>query len=100
MAEHIYVPRWRESFNKKPPEKYIENYIDYVYGLDSNPELIDFIMHGFSLRDADRMFYLIRIEGLKYQLGIMKKYGDPPEEIEMCERLIDDLIENYNEGAP
>ena len=88
-------------FKNKPPKEYIENFVEYTHGLDSTPEEIHFIMHGFTMREAQRMLDLISIERMKYILAEAKFDGDAtPEEVQFLEAYIAERIEKYNrQGA-
>lgn len=85
------------SYFKKPPQEYIENFVEYTPGFDNVPQEIHYIMHGFTMREAERMHDLIRIEAMKYLLAETKRDGDAtPEELEYFETYIAERIEKYN----
>lgn len=87
-------------FLKKPPEKYIENFVEYVPGVDTMPTYFDFLIHGFKPKDAERMCTLLNIESLKYHFEEVKVDYDPTEEeIKEYESLIAGEIAKYNEAS-
>lgn len=89
-----------EVFYIKPPERYIANFIEYVPGLDSNPDLIDFLANGFSVREAEKMRFLLSIESAKYHFREAMEYGEITEdEAGEWQTLIENIIEIYNETA-
>ena len=67
-------------FLKKPPKQYIENFIKYEPGFDTFPELVDFVLNGFTMEEAERMRSIFRIEKLKYRSDSAKSDEDIPEE--------------------
>lgn len=90
----------KSVFEKKPPEKYIENFVQYVPGFDTSPELVDFIRHGYTMKDAQRMCELFSIEALKYRLEEGRKDEDvSAEELKEFENYIAEKIAKYNKAS-
>ena len=87
-------------FSKKPPKEYIENFVKHIPGKDIRPELIDFVRHGYTLYDAQRMCDLLSIEALKYSLEEAKAQHEATEdEIKEVESYIAERIAKYNEAS-
>ena len=90
----------KKVFEKKPPKRYAENFIEYVPGLDSNPDLIDFLANGFSMKEAEKMRFLLAIESAKYHFQEAKEYGEVTEEEEAeWQAQIENMIESYNKAS-
>jgi Arc/MetJ-type ribon-helix-helix transcriptional regulator len=87
-------------FQKKPPEKYIENFVQYVPGFDTSPSVADFIRHGYTMKDAERMCELFRIEAMKRFLEEGRKDEDvSEEELKEFENYIAEKIAKYNKAS-
>ena len=87
-------------FLKKPPKQYIENFIKYVPGFDTFPELIEFVQNGFTMEEAERMRSIFRIEKLKYLIDSAKSDEDiPEEEINEAKTILAEMISNYNKAS-
>ena len=87
-------------FLKKPPKQYIENFIKYEPGFDTFPELIDFVMNGFTMEEAERMRSIFRIEALRYQIDAAKNDEDiSEEEINEGKAILAEMISNYNKAS-
>lgn len=90
-------------FEKKPPKHYVEGFVKYEYGLDTNPNFLSFISHGYSPYDAYRMLDLYAIEGMKYHFKEAMEEFDPEtaseeelQECKECEAYIEKRIAEYN----
>lgn len=99
--EGIYEQRWTAALdNKKPPEKYIENYLGSFGDYSSAPRLTDFVLHGLSYEEAIRMRKLMYIEQMKRSLEYKRSeriYS--PQELAAFEASISERIREYNESA-
>ena len=85
------------DYTKKPPEKYIEGYIEYICGVDIMPDWFMLRLHGYTNAEAEKMQKLISIETLKYRFEEIKAEDNPTEEeIKEYEYFIAQLIEEYN----
>lgn len=80
-------------FEIKPPKEYIEGLIEIDEGLDSIPELVDYLKHGFSMNEAKKMCVLLRIESMKHYL---KSVEDSVGDVKQIEKEIESVIEEYN----
>ena len=88
----------KSFFEKKPPKHYEENFIKYINGLDTMPEYIHFILHGYSQWETERMLALIWIESFKYHFDdLVEQYNPSKAEIAQYKAHIDELIKAYNE---
>ena len=99
--EDVFEPQWRDILHgKKPPRKYVANYVSCKGDFASAPSLMDFVLHGFSYDEAVRMKKLLYIEQLKSALEY--KRGEmlyTPLELEAFEASISERIRDYNESA-
>lgn len=87
-------------FLKKPPKQYTEDFIKYVPGFDTFPELIDFVLNGFTMEEAERMRSIYRIEQLKYLIDTAKNDEDvSEEEINESKTILAEMISNYNKAS-
>ncbi len=50
------------------PDKYEENLIEFIDGMDNIPELPELLLHGFTIREVSKINKLIFIEKMKYLL--------------------------------
>lgn len=90
----------RNADIKKPPEQYVEGFVKYTPGIDTNPNLLDLILRGFSYEDADRILKLFAIEAVKYHLREAVEDGEgSEEEIAEVEAEIAKMIDNYNKAS-
>ena len=99
--EDIFQLRWSDNLNgKKPPKKYIENYVSCKGDFSSAPRLVDFVLHGLSYQEAVLMRKLLYIEQLKqsYELKKMQMIYTSQELAEF-ENSISERIRDYNESA-
>lgn len=88
-----------DLFLKKPPEQYIDNFIKYAPGFDIFPELIDFVMNGFTLEETERMRSIFMIEKIKYLIESAKSDEDiADEEINEGKKILAAMISNYNKA--
>ena len=84
-------------FLMAPPKTYAEGLVTYQEGMDTAPELIEYINHGFSMEDAKKMELLIQIEAAKYHLELLKDDVDVTEVDRLeAKEYIKSLIETYN----
>lgn len=99
--EGLYKARWKTCFdNKKPPEKYVENYVSCGMDYSRAPGLTDFVLHGFSYDEAVRMRKLLYIEHLRYSLFLKEKECTyTPQELSDFAMSISERIKEYNEKA-
>ena len=84
-------------FLMTPPKTYEEGLVTYQEGMDTVPELIEYINHGFSMDDAKKMELLMQIEAAKYHLELLKDDADVTEADRLeAKEYIESLIETYN----
>lgn len=87
-----------DIFKMKPPKFYEEGLVTYKEGLDSVPELIEYIEHGFTLEEAEKMELLMRIESMKYHLKhLEKEHAGDVDDLLKIKEYIQSQIEVYNE---
>lgn len=87
-------------FLKKPPKQYIENFIKYEPGFDTFPELIDFVLNGFTMEEAERMRSIFRIEKLKHTINEAENDEDvSEEEINEGKAILAEMISDYNKAS-
>ncbi|AQR95551.1 hypothetical protein [Clostridium saccharoperbutylacetonicum] len=75
------------------PEKYKEGLIEYVPGLDNEPQWPELQKLGYTWEKHLKLNKLVEIEAMKYGL---KDNDITPEEILEIKKLIQNAIEEYN----
>ena len=86
-----------DIFLVTPPKTYEDGLVTYHEGMDTVPELIEYINHGFSMEDAKKMELLMRIEAAKHHLELIKDDAKVTEsDLLEAKEYIESLIETYN----
>lgn len=82
-----------QLLNINLPDKYIEGLIEYVPGLDNEPQWPELQKMGYTWEQHFKFNKLIEIEAMKYAL---MEDDISREEILEIEKMIQDAIEEYN----
>lgn len=81
----------------KLPDKYEKGLIEYVPGLDNEPQWPELQKLGYTLEKYMKLQKLVSIEAMNYALDDAKEDGEATDtEVAEIENLIKNAIEEYN----
>lgn len=86
-----------QILNIKLPDKYIEGLIEYVPGLDNEPQWPELQKIGYTWEKHLKLLKLVAIEAMKYSLKEAIEDNEiTEEEIKDVKVLIEQAIKEYN----